>query len=413
MNRVLFVGVDAAGDKHQVVAMDESRQVLWEGEIPNNHEGCDTLIEILSEWKDAEFEIWIAGEGHGGYLSPLDLRLCAAGFRFVGIHPTQVTRFREMCHVSQDKDDRRDALLLAEMLLWRSYRGELLVNGNTDEYFRSLRDTARTFGSLQKEKVALQNRMVSKVREFWPELVKKDHYFSRTDSVGILTLLAHYPTPAQIGHAGVAKVAKLLTRATRRDASRLAKRLVEDARAIEKALVLPAYLEELVKRPAECVLNLCKCLRDLEKSMETLLMEHPFGQWLLDQPGIGSRTAGPFLGEAGNLGRFVTDSKLSRFSGTGPVRAQSGKMRGHHYDGHRYNHRLKRVLLLMARSRSLSHLPSKKFLEKRIEGGDSYWKAIKALARHVIRFLWNSWQKVVNNVEEKSETPTPLFAKTD
>ena len=153
---------------------------------------------------------------------------------------------------------------------------------------------------------------------------------------------------------------------------------------------------EVVKTTAEGVIRLVAIVKELKRELELQLQRHPFGVWLLAQEGIGSRTAASFLGEAGDLGRFTTEAKLARYAGVGAIKQQSGQSKERHWDGHRYNHRLKRALLLMAHCRAQYHQASSEFVRAHKLADGDYWKTIKKLARHLVRFLWRNWEKVVN-----------------
>ncbi len=144
----------------------------------------------------------------------------------------------------------------------------------------------------------------------------------------------------------------------------------------------------------EYLLTICQ---QMEKVLHELLLKHPFGEWLLEQPGIGVRTAACFMGEAGDLSRFDCEEQLARCAGHGPVKDQSGKSAARYYDGHRYNHRLKRILLLMAQCRSQHDPESRAYVQNRKQGSKGYWGLIKKLARHLLRFLWKNWVKIVEN----------------
>jgi hypothetical protein len=48
----------------------------------------------------------------------------------------------------------------------------------------------------------------------------------------------------------------------------------------------------VVRRMAEELLRAVESVRDWAKAMGDLLKAHPFGTWLLEQRGIGERTAG-------------------------------------------------------------------------------------------------------------------------
>ena len=144
----------------------------------------------------------------------------------------------------------------------------------------------------------------------------------------------------------------------------------------------------------------------LDKELEAQLKEHKFGCWLLEQEGIGPRTAASFLGEAGDLSRFESEAKLARYAGNGAVKNHSGKAKEKYRDDKRYNHRLKRAIMLMAQCRYMRHEQSNKYIKARKEEKVSHWKAIKKLARYLIRYLWKSWQKIVNNQGITISEPT-------
>ncbi|MFH1742687.1 MAG: IS110 family transposase [bacterium] len=391
----IFVGVDGGYEAHVCVALNESEQVIWQEEIVNDHAGCDRVLDRVREWQAAGSEVWVGAEGIGGYLSPWDARLIEGGCRYVNIPALQVKRFREAIFFQADKDDEKDAFVIAKILHWQVVNGQARVSKKKGAYFETLKETARAFTRISESKVAAQNQLVNAVRTYWPELVITGGYFSRMDGAGFLTLLSNYPTPGAVSRAGRSRIRKLLSHATRSDQTELADRLVSEARLLRKVVEVPAPKARLVQNLAESVLGLSQVVKALATELEEQLEQHPFGAWLLEQKGIGPRTAGCFLGEAGDLGRFEGEEKLARYAGTGAVKSQSGKSAGHHWDGHRYNHRLKRALLLMAQCRAREHAPSSEYVRARQHSKKEYWKTIKKLARHLVRFLWRSWRKVV------------------
>jgi transposase len=244
----------------------------------------------------------------------------------------------------------------------------------------------------------MQNEFVSAVRPVWPEIVDGKTFFSRTDSAGLLALTSQYPTPHDVKKAGLANIKKLLRQACGRSQDELAKRLVDHAKSISPLQKANPCSASIIKTMSRNLTRQVESVKDMEKQMEAQLQDHPFGQWLLEQEGIGPRTAALFMGEAGDLSRYPGEAQLARVSGNGAVRCQSGKSQEKHYDGHRYNHRLKRVLIIMAQSRSQHHALSREFKKKRLDRGIKYWKVMKQLARYILRFLWKSWGKVMDNL---------------
>ena len=393
MNAKIFLGVDAGKSDHALAALDENDQVVWEARIRNTHEGFSPLLKKIDEWRRDGCEIWVGAEGIGGYLSPLDAHLCAHECKYVNIPPKQYQLFREMMDWQPEKSDEKDARGLAAFLHWRVNQDKARVHEQGDEYYETLRTTARALNQTLQSKVAMQNQLVSAVREYWPELFLDD-YFSKTDAKGLLALLQAYPTPSAVAKAGVRRVNKALSAAAQRDQKELAEQLVNEARRIAPQTSVSSAKASVVQSLAQGVDHLTRVLSELEKQLKEQLQNHPFGRWLLDQEGIGPRTAGCFLGEAGNLERFENDAQLARYAGNGAVLNQSGKSEGRHWDAHRYNHRLKRAVLLMAESRFRHHADSKTYVTTRKKERGDYWKIIKKLARFLIRFLWKGWQEI-------------------
>lgn len=393
MNAKIFLGVDAGKEEHAAAALDENDHVIWKARIRNTQEGFSPLLKKIQEWRQEGCEIWVGAEGIGGYLSPLDARLCALECKYVNIQPKQYQRFREMMDWQPEKSDEKDARGLAAFLHWQVSKEKARVCGKGDDYYETLRTTARAFNQTQQSKVAMQNQLVSAAREYWPELFL-DGYFSKTDAQGLLALLQTYPTPHAVAKAGVSRVNKVLSAAAQRDQKELAERLVNDARRLAPLISVSAAKASVVQSLAAGVCHLTRVLAELEKQMKEQLQNHPFGRWLLDQQGIGARTAGGFLGEAGNLGRFENEAQLARYAGNGAVLCQSGKSEGRHWDAHRYNHRLKRAVLLMAESRFRHHPDSQTYVQTRKKESGDYWKIIKKLARYLLRFLWKGWQEI-------------------
>ncbi len=234
MKKSLFLGVDVGMEEHACCLLDAERTVLWEARIVNTHDGCQEILAALKKWEKKGFEIWVGMEGRGGYASPLDGHICAAGHKLVNILPSQMKRYRELSQHQPDKDDELDACLLAEFLMWQVREGRVRVEKKLDPYFQSLKEAGRGFQDMTEEKVRIQNQLVSHVHTYWPELMEKGRYFSTTDARGLLAILKEYATPAAVSRTGVKQLNKILTKAMRHDQTELAERLVCDARRIRK-----------------------------------------------------------------------------------------------------------------------------------------------------------------------------------
>lgn len=399
MNKQVLVGLDAGSLQHTIKAVKRLEGQV-EGvpvslRIPNSHAGCDQLVKSVRGWLEEGYEVWVAAEGKGGWLSPVDVRLAALGCKWVNIHSLQFQRFREICQVQPDKDDELDAGVLLEILQWLMDHHQECVYEVANTYFRNLQDTAHAFTLITESKVASESFLMNLVREYWPELVR--NFFSRTDSPCLIALLVRYPTPQAVAKAGWRKISALFKKACGCPYASKAQRIVENACYVQQRIQVSENQAGLIQTLAIHFEGEVKTIKTLEKRLERSLQEHPFGRWLLAQKGIGVRTAGCFLGEAGDLSRFQCEEQLARYAGLGGNHSQSGQAQRHHFDGRRYNHGLKRVVMLIARSRHKNHPPSQLFVAQRQKEPRDFWPILKKLARHILRFLWKGWQETVKS----------------
>ena len=111
---LVFVGVDWGSESHQTCAIDDDRGVLLEKGFPHSGKGLSELVEALVALADGRAgRIAVAIEKpHGAVVETLLER----GISVFAINPKQLDRFRDRHSVAGAKDDRRDALVLADSL---------------------------------------------------------------------------------------------------------------------------------------------------------------------------------------------------------------------------------------------------------------------------------------------------------
>ncbi|MBK8977212.1 MAG: IS110 family transposase [Planctomycetes bacterium] len=110
----IFVGVDWATELHQVCALDASGDLLGERQVKHTGadlaELCRWLLELASG--DPQSVLISIEIPHGAVVDTL----LEQRFRVHAINPKQLDRFRDRFSPSGAKDDRRDALVLADSL---------------------------------------------------------------------------------------------------------------------------------------------------------------------------------------------------------------------------------------------------------------------------------------------------------
>jgi len=137
-------------------------------------------------------------------------------------------------------------------------------------------------------------------------------------------------------------------------------------------------------------------IRELTRSIDTLHRElselvAALAPQLLAERGCGVLTAAKLIGEIAGIGRFSSDAKLARLSGSAPIPAPSGHTIRHRLDrgGNRQlNCALHRLAVTKGRlDPDTATYPARKQAE-----GESRREALRCLKRHLARRNWRPLQ---------------------
>ena len=109
-----LVGVDWASESHQVCLLDASGQSVAERSVRHGGAGLTEVCDWLAAKTGASpASIAVAIEVPHG---PVVEALLERGFQVYAFNPKQLDRFRDRFSLAGAKDDRRDALVLADTL---------------------------------------------------------------------------------------------------------------------------------------------------------------------------------------------------------------------------------------------------------------------------------------------------------
>jgi transposase len=203
---------------------------------------------------------------------------------------------------------------------------------------------------------------------------------SKLGHAGVRDLLAKYPTPTALRHAGKARIRQVIAKRSPRLKGPISERVWGALN--EQTVTVPA--EETIGRViAELAVELDRIRqrRDrLEAEIEKAFLAHPLGQVLITMPGIGVRTGARILTEIDDGSAFATGSKLAAYAGLAPVTRQSGKTINGEHRSRRGNHRLKNAMFLSAFA-SLHDPDSRAFYDRKRAEGKKHNATIICLAR--------------------------------
>jgi transposase len=164
----IFVGIDLGSRLHQAWVLDRSGEFLGECGFEHTAEGLAHLVEWLFKLSEAEATAMAVAieTPHGAVVDCL----LEHGIAVYTVNPKQVDRYRDRHAVSGAKDDRRDAMVLADALRTDGHRFQP-VRALSAELIR-LREQLRIDEELCGEEVMLANRVREQLFRCWPHLLE-------------------------------------------------------------------------------------------------------------------------------------------------------------------------------------------------------------------------------------------------
>jgi transposase len=239
----------------------------------------------------------------------------------VTVNPHLVKKNKENRDNSRSKSDKKDALVIADMV----------KNG----YYSFIRPTSETF---EKLRVLISNRdmtvkrLVSAVNQInrWVDIVFPElrQVFKDVKGKGAMATLRLFPTPLELRSMKAPNIVEGWKTQMKRQPGIKARLLIELAthsvgfRQAHDAYKL--HLEQLIEE-----FNLATAqLERVEQEVTNLLKQVPFAKKLLAIKGISEIALAGILGEAGDLSGFAHGNSLLRHAGLHLAEASSGKWKG-------------------------------------------------------------------------------------
>lgn len=388
----VFVGIDWATEEHQVHAMDGRRKLL--GERVVKHSG--TAIGELAGWLQTlgdPASVAVAIETPRGAVVEM---LLERGFAVFHLNPKQLDRFRDRHTVAGAKDDRRDAMVLADSLrtdahLFHRVRAD-------DDQVILLRELVRADDDLAKDQNGLTNRLREQLIRYFPQMLE---LCPSANEPWLWDLLVAIPTPAAAARASVNTVAKVLTdnRIRRIDAEKALATLQQPPLRVAAGTVDAAttHIRLLVPR-----LHLVEMQRKaIEKQVKSLLddmakQEPPPGQEvehrdvtvLLSLPGVGWKVSATMLVEASQALAERDYPALRALAGVAPITKQTGKNKRGKVEMRRAaNNRLRNAAYHWARVSTQADPHARAHYSALRARGHSHGRALRSVADRNLRLL--------------------------
>jgi transposase len=387
----LVVGVDIAQHVHVARAVNYRGIVIGKPlSFENNEEGFTRLLNWIQELKHMKnLDTTIVGmEPTGHYWINLSKWLVKQNLDVVTVNPHHVKRNKENRDNTQSKSDKKDALVIADMVK----NGYYAFVRSTSESFEKLRVLMANRDVIVKRLVSSINQINRWVDVVFPELRQ---VFKDVSCKGAIATLRLFPTPAELcslqpqdivtgwkscmkRHSGHKKARSLLT---------LAKRSIGTKQALD---AYKLHLEQLLEEYDLASSQLERVTQEVTNVLEQI----PFVKQILAIKGISEISLAGILGEAGDLSGFAHGNALLRHAGLHLAEASSGKWKGQIVLSKRGRSRLRRYLFLATMSLVMNNpefkaLHSNNVKVKKIKKMKSIMKLCGKLARVLVGIARN------------------------
>jgi transposase len=378
----VFVGIDWGNSHHQLCVVDAAGEIVQQGKVAHDVAGLQELGFQLSQHN---LVVGVAIERAEGLLVEM---LQEQGFRLFCVSPKMSARARERYRLAPTKSDAFDAFVLADSLRheYRHWRALPVPSPLLAELRALTRDRERLIWN-QRD---VENQLRAIVQVYHPAVL---HLFSSLDRDISLAFLRDYPSPAQAGRVGAARMAAFCGRhgySGRTKPELLVARLRTNLLSASvgttagKAFSVMLFIDQLE------LLN--KQVRAITKRIRERLAQHPDADIFLSFPGMGEITAATMLAEMGeDRARFPTANVLLAETGTAPVTRSSGRsrtVRFRYAANKRMRHAIDWWAFVSVRENDWAH----QAYEQARARGQLHNRALRGIGARWTRILWRCWQ---------------------
>lgn len=262
---MIYVGVDWGREEHYFVAVSESGKILDKGKVEHSLPALEQMSARLRKLEPDAGQVRVAFEMHSGGLLQW---LRSQDYALYTIAANSSDSARDLFSPSGGKDDRRDALTLAELSrldakCMRRYEP-------LPELSEVLLQWLRMRDDLVQARVAIQHRMRAILAELSPELSKA---CKNLKSIWPRKLLASYPSQHALRQARWEHIAAICSRCRQAALERV--KTAFETEAIPVSAEKLEFIEQALLLLLEDFERLTEKINDIEDKLEELIADHP------------------------------------------------------------------------------------------------------------------------------------------
>ncbi|MGP5123169.1 IS110 family transposase [Glutamicibacter ardleyensis] len=374
----IFLGLDVGKTDHWACAVTQDGKKIWNKTLPNDEAKLVAVYQNLT----AQGIVLVVVD-QPATIGALAVAVAQQlGIQVAYLPGLTMRRIADM-YPGTAKTDEKDAFIIADAA--RTMPHTLRSLQLTDEEEAALGMLTGFDLDLARQITQTSNRIRGLFTQIHPPLERL--LGPRLDYDAILEVLAAWPTPALLKHAGKARIdAKLKKHGARRHtawASALMHALDEQTVVVvgtdAAGLVIPHLARQLISLHAQRA--------DVATHLEAMVEAHPLYPVLTSMPGVAVRTAAIIIAEISGK-TFTSAAALASYAGLAPTTRQSGTSIKSERVSHSGNKRLKRALFLSAFASIRFDPTSREYYDRKRAQGKRHNQALIALAHRRLTVLF-------------------------
>ena len=374
----IFLGLDVGKTDHWACAVTQDGTTIWNRTLPNDETKLTKVYQELSA-KGLVLVVVDQPATIGALAVAVAQHLGIAVAYLPGLSMRSIADM----YPGTAKTDEKDAFIIADAARVMPHTLRSIQVSDEDE--ATLGMLTGFDLDLARQITQTSNRIRGLFTQIHPPLERILGPWLEHDAV--LEVLAAWPTPAQLKHAGTARIdAKLKKQGARRHTA-WAKAIMDalDEQTVvvvgtdAAGLVIPHLTQQLISLHAQRV--------DVAEHLEAMVEAHPLYPVLTSMPGVAVRTAAIIIAETSGK-TFTSAAALSSYAGLAPTTRQSGTSIKSERVSHSGNKRLKRALFLSAFASIRYDTTSRAYYDRKRAQGKRHNQALIALAHRRLSVLF-------------------------
>jgi len=347
---MVFIGIDAAKDKHDCHILTSEGEVLCDHfTFQNSREGFDQLLQLIrkcTEGTDDKIKAGLESTGH--YSANLLSFLKAQGFEVAVLNPLSVNRLRAAGSLRRCKTDKNDSRYIAQILFtWNSNPCR-----DSSYHIPHLKSLTRARFRLVKEIQPLKNRYRRLIHLLFPEFQK---FFCSIYISAALGLMQTLPSAKAIAECNILTLTRILSENSR---GRFKRTKADALKLLAKESIGTYNPDDAfeLKLTARRIQFLEAQKLEMETEIRSVMAE--INSPITTITGIGDILGAAIIAEIGDIRCFSNPAKLLAFAGAEPSTYQSGNYTATRTPMVKHGSRYLRNALYLAVKAARLHSPS-------------------------------------------------------